>query len=170
MPAPCAVDIEEPMYSWLTDPQSLTEKLTEYYQAPVIVQVLEQTCKKPSTKELIYLNQYPNQSDYIIRNVLLILKGTVRIYASSIFSNTKHPILKPYFQHFSHLPLGAWLFRQPGLTRSPFDITYTHRLNLPIEAQKISLDYIWGRRSIFSLDSTVHVAVSEFFLTACSAP
>ncbi len=163
----CFSEIEEPIRKWILNPNSLTAQLKNHYQAPVIIKLLEQQCISPHESELNYLNYTKNQlSHCLIRRSLLLLKGIARIYACSLFPNTTHPLIKEYFEKFNHISLGQWLFDQPGLVRSAFEITYIHRSQLPPDVPYTQTEHVWGRRSIFTLEATLCFSVSEFFITS----
>lgn len=153
------------LHHWLTDTGSLTTRLSQAFQAELTVNILEQDWGIPDTTELNVLGMTAHQQRYVIRRVQLVLNGTPRIYARSIFPENCLTLQDKHIHKLGETPLGKWLFTHPELIRGPFEITQIKGALLPDDAGAVSEQVLWGRRSIFSLNHQQPILVTEYFLT-----
>lgn len=154
--------------SWLDDQGSLTARLMDFCPGQFSVRVLSQRWVRPKIDEAKLLNIPPRQTA-LLRQVQLLCGDTVCVYARSIIPlktmNGKHRRLR----HLGNRPLGAYLFANPGLSRSGQQIARIAKMDPLFEIATSGSDYnceqIWGRRSLFTIDDKP-LLVSEFFLPA----
>ncbi len=142
-----------PIAHWLLDETSLTAKLKSQY-TDFKVQVLSEKTATPCTHEQVLFNLKSQSSTFTIREVTLLGNGQAQVYARSIIPNHTQA-------HFLHAlgdkPLGEVLFNHPHTKRDPMQFTKIPLENYPKNTQ------IWGRRSLFNLNS-IELLVCEFFL------
>ena len=130
------------------------------------VRVLSQRWSKPQIEEARLLAIAPQQK-VLLRQVQLLCGQTVLVYARSIIPldtlRGKHRRLK----HLGNKPLGGYLFANPGLKREQQHLATILPRDPLFEIALIDsprdCDCIWGRRSLFKIDSK-SLLVSEFFL------
>ena len=158
-------DIPPELVHWLLDPASLTLRLQQLCGAQFRVRVLGQGWGVPRLDESQALGM-AGRARAIIRQVQLMCDDTPWIYARTVIPATS---LRGRLQRLAHLgtrPLGAMLFADRGMQRGVVELA---RL-VPGQAlfadamQRGSLARtIWGRRSVFRIDS-LPLLVSEIFL------
>ena len=163
-----ARNLDPKVVSWLNDQGSLTKRLMDYCPGQFSVRVLSQQWIRPQTEEAKLL-AVPRHQQALLRQVQLLCRNTVCVYARSIIPlatlNGKHQRLK----RLANKPLGGYLFAQPNLKRSNQQIARIIRkdplFEIALPNAKQSCDQLWGRRSLFSMDKK-SLLVSEFFLPA----
>ncbi|MAD53512.1 MULTISPECIES: chorismate lyase [unclassified Idiomarina] len=148
---------------WLLDEKSLTAKLSAL-PGTFSVELIGQAVATPFANER---SEFPQQTHFIIREVLLKLDEQPFVFARSVFpiSAADHENLN--LGELGTQSLGQSLFNQSDLKRSTFEVT---QLPLDHGVSQINRHYyqqneaIWGRRSLFNTQGQ-HVLVSEFFLS-----
>ncbi len=135
-------NIPDHILTWLDDYQSLTAKLKQKFNR-FSINILSQKESIPHADEIELLNWH---NQFVVREVELLGNDQVIVFARSIIpiTNNTQSLLK-----IGSHPLGEMLFNDINIKRSQLQITHTHGT--------------WGRRSIFTIDST-QVLVSEFFI------
>ncbi|MEL0635242.1 MULTISPECIES: chorismate--pyruvate lyase family protein [Marinomonas] len=142
------------LWPWLSTPASITKKLQQAGELSVVV--LEDGWGKPTQRERRKLGLAPRHA-VRIRTVLLKFNGVVVIYGRSIIPAQS---LKGHWRRVSQLkekPLGGYLFRHPGLSRSTIEIA-----NLPANLFPGIHKKVWARRSVF-LQYGPGILVNEAF-------
>jgi chorismate--pyruvate lyase len=148
---------------WLFDAGSLTQRLLDASGGELSVHVIKQQFQVPSLSERQALG-LPDRQQVLIREVLLCGAGQPWVYARSIIPLTTLSGRLRKLRQLDNQPLGALLFNDPTMTREPVEVACVNADNnrLPCSSLK-SDDCIWGRRSVFRLD-TKPLLVAEFFL------
>lgn len=148
---------------WLLDESSLTAKLRAL-PGDFAVHLIGQAVATPFANER---SEFPQQTHFVVREVLLTLDEQPFIFARSVFpiSAAEHKNLN--LAELGTQSLGQSLFNQPDLTRSTFEVTQlplTHGISQLNRLFHDCDELIWGRRSLFETRGQ-SVLVSEFFLT-----
>jgi chorismate lyase len=150
---------------WLIDDGSLTARLKARYKDFAVRPVLLKNAKA-FTDESALLGLKANQHA-LIREVLLMGGNQPVVFAHSVLP---HASLRGAWKRFGKLgnkPLGAALFANPKVKRTPLEYKKLSACN-PIsmrvaEHLKTSPKALWARRSIFSLNCA-KILVTEVFL------
>lgn len=147
---------------WLLDSGSLTAKLVALSKGDFKVKVLRQHHARARRSEAQALG-IGFQDLCLVREVLLIGKGTPWVFARSLLplSSLTGPLR--HLRKQGTRPLGAFLFSQPQLERSPIAVSQINRHHRYVPSELVGDQPLWGRRSIFSLDAKP-LLVSEVFL------
>ena len=158
--------VPDALRPWLLDDTSLTRRLQSVCQGRFRVEVLSQGWERPMLSEARALK---------VRNSQLAMVRQVRLYCDNepwVFARTIIPLstLRGRQRRLAHLgskPLGAVLFADPRMQRSPLEIVRINpgqRLfHRALGSSSSHCDAIWGRRSIFYLEQRP-LLVSEIFL------
>ena len=129
------------LWPWLSTSASLTKKLQQAGELSVVV--LENDWGKPTQREKRKLGLAPRQA-VRIRTVLLKCNDEVVIYGRSIIPAQS---LRGHWRRVRQLqekPLGGYLFRHRGLSRSAIEVT-----ELPASLFPNIDKTVWARRSVF---------------------
>ncbi len=139
---------------WVATRDSLTARLIAAGAGRVFrVRLLDQRLGKPRLDEARALG-LPLDRLAWLREVALCLDERPWVVARSVA-----PLAQLRGQRLERLgerSLGSWLFRQPGLERSPIEVTTARPPFHPVAGP-------WGRRSVFR-HGRFAVLVQEFFL------
>lgn len=130
------------------------------------VEVLHQGIGRPLAEEARKLNMKP-RSRALIREVLLLGLGTPWVFARSIVPLSTMTGRCKALGNLSDRPLGAFLFADPHMERSPLEIaclTATGSGDYQCDFKGGRGDNLWGRRSLFFLDRKP-LLVNEIFLS-----
>lgn len=151
--------------NWLIEADSLTARLQKRY-ADFFVKAVVVAKQKPFAEEARLMN-IPVRQRVQIREVLLFGKGKPVVFAHSILP---HKSLQGAWRGLGRLgnkPLGAVLFANPNVKRSPFTYKKLHLHHPLYQAAVEHLQqrpvFLWARRSVFSL-SCANIMVVEIFL------
>lgn len=134
-------DIPASLWPWLVTQASLTAKLQS--MGKLSVHVLEDSWGMPTHRERKRLKLRPRDAARI-RTVLLKCDTKVVIYARSIIP------ARSLVRHWRRVkllkekPLGGYLFRYRGLSRSHIEVTQLPKNIFPEQANAL-----WARRSVF---------------------
>ncbi len=147
---------------WLLDDGSLTSRLIDLCQGSFRVQLVGQAwaVPRPSERRLLRL---PARQTAIVREVLLMLDNQPVVFARSVLPVN---ILQGRLAHLRRLqnkPLGAILFRDPTMQRSPFELALFPGDSSYLPRELHQGEPAWGRRSRFHLQGH-DLMVSEVFL------
>lgn len=148
---------------WLLDEGSLTRRLIDS-GGRFRVQRLHQSWGTPRASERAVL-RCPPRSAALVREVALLLDDEPVVFARSVFPQRS---LRGSLAHLRRLrarSLGAILFSDPGMRRSPFQLARLapHSAYLPPALRQS--EPAWARRSVFLLAGQ-RLLVSEVFLAA----
>lgn len=182
MPGPCATDtlplttpwlasekvsaaIPPDLMPWLTEPDSLTEKLQMAFPGSFRVDVLWHDFAQPTQEEKERL-ALPGDEPVLIREVCLYCNEIPRVFARSIIPADTLEGGNESLKTFGAQSLGALLFSHPRSIRGEFELAqaelspgFATELGASIEEGA----KVWGRRSSFLLRNKP-LLVAEFFL------
>ncbi|MFM9835574.1 MAG: chorismate--pyruvate lyase family protein [Methylophilaceae bacterium] len=162
--------LKKPMFSqqyrhWLIDNGSLTARLQQRY-SDFLVKKIRLTNAKPSKEEEGLLKLKPNQHA-LIRDVLLLGNHQPVVFAHSVLPRSA---LKGAWNKLGRLgnkPLGATLFANPKVKRSPLEykkLSRQHPISMQVAGHfDIQPKMLWARRSVFQL-KRAKILVTEVFL------
>ncbi|HWV15283.1 MAG TPA: chorismate lyase [Cellvibrio sp.] len=148
---------------WLLDKSSLTAKLITLSRGNFRVQVLRQTYARPSRSEAKALGVAPHHLS-LIREVILEGNNQPWVFARSVLPLTSLQGRLRHLRKQGTRPLGAFLFSQPQLSRSPIALALISRHHNYVPEILLGDTPVWGRRSIFYLYGKP-LLVSEVFLS-----
>lgn len=150
------------LQTWLLDGGSLTAKLIKLSHGEFRVQVLQQVRGRASRSEALALNIGFHER-CLIREVILRGHNQPWVFARSVLPLSSLTGSLYHLRKQGTRPLGAFLFSQPHLKRSPIALGLIRRHHAYLPAALMGETPIWGRRSIFSIDDKP-LLVSEVFL------
>lgn len=148
---------------WLLDRGSLTERLVAASNYQFRVEVLKHQLEAPRLSECQALGIKP-RSVAMIREVVLYGCGTPWVYARSAIpiASLRGPLA--FLRKPDGRPLGAMLFSNPSMRRSPMEIACLTPQNSLLSEQLNDIEQpVWGRRSVFRVGNKP-LLVSEIFL------
>lgn len=156
-PATLSAAIPAAWRPWLLSTDSLTQRLVTASSAPLRVQIVYEGLRRPRWDEAQRLNLAPGQLAWV-REVLLVSGDTPWVAARSV---TPRGSAARRLRRQGTRPLGAWLFAQGDIVRSPIELS---RSRVPFMAEPAR----WGRRSVFQRrrDARFRLLVQEYFLAA----
>lgn len=147
---------------WLTDPGSLTARLIKKSTGKFQVEIVRQFIGRASRNECEALAI--RMSDLVmIREVILKGNNQPWVFARSLLPLASLTGELRHLRKQRTRPLGAFLFSQSHLVRSPIAVAAIKRNHCYVPSTLAESELLWGRRSIFSLRGK-HLLVSEVFL------
>lgn len=147
---------------WLLDDGSLTSRLIAISKGPFRVERLSQSWQVPLPSERDLLG-IPQRQLALIREVALMDGEQAVVFARSVFPLACLTGNLCHLKRLQNKPLGAILFRNPGMHRSPFELAHITGVDNYIPQQLAQPESAWGRRSRFTLEGA-SLMVSEVFL------
>ena len=150
------------LQNWLLDEGSLTAKLVKLSHGHFRVEVLRQVFGRVALNEAQALGIDPHQL-CLIREVILRGQGQPWVFARSVFPVSSLTGSLRHLRKQGSRSLGAFLFSQPHLVRSPIALSLISRHHAYVPENLLGDAQAWGRRSIFSIDNKP-LLVSEVFL------
>jgi chorismate lyase len=148
--------------SWLLDSGSLTAKLLKLSHGDFKVQVLRQARARALRSEALALGIGFNEL-CLVREVILRGHNQPWVFARSVLPLRSLTGALRHLRKQGNRPLGAFLFSQPHLKRSPIALALISSHHAYTPETLMGLASVWGRRSIFSLAGK-SLLVSEVFL------
>jgi len=149
---------------WLLDDGSLTSRLVEHSGGDFAVDRLSQEWRVPRLSERRLLGLPPRELA-LIREVTLLARGQAVVFARSVFPMSCLTGSLSHLKRLQTRPLGAILFKHPGMRRSPFELASMPGDSRYLPPQLQQSDLAWGRRSRFTIEGK-SLMVSEVFLQA----
>ena len=146
--------------AWLLDDGSLTARLSAL--GDFQVRRLYQDWQFPLPSERRLLNQ-PIRQLALVREVALTLDGKPVVFARSVFPHSSLTGRLAHLRRLHNQSLGAILFRDPAMQRSPFEVAWLEGGSDYLPAELRQSAGTWGRRSRFTIDDR-DLMVSEIFL------
>jgi len=143
---------------WLFNRGSLTSALMSASQGEFGLQLLSQSMQRPRFDEAQALGSNPRHHA-LVREIVMFGHGQPWVFARSVIPL---PTLSGQFRHFKNLddrPLGALLFNDPSMQRSPIETALLQPQQLHHQVDKPA----WARRSVFHLRAKP-LLVCEVFL------
>lgn len=150
------------LQSWLHDNGSLTAKLLKLSRGDFHVEVLRQAQGRASRSEARALGIAFSER-CLIREVILCGHNQPWVFARSVLPLSSLTGSLRHLRKQGSRPLGAFLFSQPHLQRSPIALSLISSHDGYVPAKLLGDTAVWGRRSIFSVDGKP-LLVSEVFL------
>ncbi len=155
-------DLASACRAWLLDDGSLTGRLIDLRLGKFSVQRRFQGWQVPLLSEQRLL-RLPQREVAIVREVELRLDNQPVVFARSVLPVSSLTGGLAHLRRLRNKPLGAILFRDPGMRRSPFELSL-----LPGNSDYLPRDLhqatpAWARRSRFALQGH-SLLVSEVFL------
>lgn len=147
---------------WLLDKGSLTAKLIALSQGDFRVEVVRQAYARANRSEVEALG-IATHSLCLIREVVLMGHGQAWIFARSVLPLSSIGGKLRHLRKQGSRPLGAFLFSQPQLIRSPIALALINSHHGYVPSELIGDNSLWGRRSIFYVAGKP-LLVSEVFL------
>ena len=157
-----ATELPPSLRPWLLDPGSLTRHLTQAAHGDFRVERLSQRWQRPHLDEQRLLGLRGGEWA-LVREVVLWGCGEPWVYARSVLPVRTLSGDLYRLRRLQNSSLGSLLFRQRGLTRTPFQLAQIDSRRLPPRFAADSI--LWGRRSRFELDDRPLI-VGEIFLPA----
>lgn len=136
---------------WIRDPGSLTARLVARAGGSFRVRLTRLAWARPTRDERQQLG-LPHREWALIREVVLEGRGQPWVVARSVIPRRSLAGRNRQLRRLGNRPLGAFLFRDPGLRRDDVRVVRT-------------ADGHWGRRSRFLLRGRP-LLVAEYFLPA----
>lgn len=147
---------------WLLDDGSLTNRLVATAQGQFYVQRLYQGWQVPMPSERRLLN-LPHRELAMVREVALADARGALVFARSVFPLACLTGKLSHLRRLQNKSLGSILFRNPGMHRSPFELTHMAGDSDYLPSALQQQVPAWGRRSRFVIDGK-SLMVSEVFL------
>ena len=147
---------------WLLDQGSLTQRLIKRSAGQFAVHLMSQAWQRPRHSEARLLGM-AHREQAIVREVVLKCFDQPWVFARSVIPASS---LNGHLRQLRQLktqPLGAMLFKDPGMHRQPFQLACISGDDPQIPAQLHQSMQLWGRRCRFEL-SDKPIMVSEIFL------
>jgi chorismate--pyruvate lyase len=150
------------LQSWLLDDGSLTAKLLKLSHGDFRVEILRQVKSRASLSEAKALGVSIHQL-CLVREVILRGHNQPWVFARSVLPLSSLTGSLRHLRKQGTQPLGAFLFTQPHLKRSPIALGLISHHHAYVPEYLLGDAQVWGRRSIFSIDNKP-LLVSEVFL------
>lgn len=149
--------------SWLWDADSLTAKLIALSNQQFAVEILRQVYAPATLNEYRALGIRVGEP-CLIREVVLRGKNQPWVFARSVLPLSSLTGRLRQLRWQGSKPLGAFLFNQPDLQRSPIAISCLRPRHRYVPTRLQAGKTLWGRRSVFFVDKKP-LLVSEVFLS-----
>lgn len=166
--------LNENLKSWLLDPNSLTARLKSHCRE-FRIELLGQRIEHCSKSEAVAL--IPENEKVLVREVLIFCDDKPQVFARSLLPLSSLTGAEKALTNLGTQSLGQVLFNNPSLERQAIEIAefdnassvgkLTEQLSL-IKPNTSSSEKLWGRRSIFVLESKP-LMVAEVFLPGAYA-
>lgn len=152
-------------HDWLINTGSLTTRLQQRY-THFAVQTLRMECARASQDEVSLLHLNSSQMA-TIREVMLLGDKQAVVFAHSVIPRQARRGPWHHLARLGNQPLGALLFANPQIKRTPLRYKKLARNHLLYQKAVTHLPYapafLWARRSVFYLNC-VSILVTEVFL------
>ncbi|MEP5569238.1 MAG: chorismate lyase [Halioglobus sp.] len=155
-------DLATPIRRWLLDDGSLTGRLIDQQRGPFHVVRLYQGWEVPLASERRLLRLEHRQLA-IVREVALHQGDQAVVFARSVLPISSLTGSLAHLRRLQNRPLGAILFKDSGMRRSPFEVSRIAGNCDYIPEALHQADEAWARRSRFSIQGS-GLMVSEVFL------
>ncbi|MEH6504511.1 MAG: chorismate lyase [Cycloclasticus sp.] len=161
-------EVPECELNWLLEPNSLTQRIKNTFQAPFSVSVEGEQWANPFLADAECLKQ-PADCSALIREVLLKVGGQAYVFARTTLPKEVADELQE-LTRLGNKPLGEVIFSYPDLRRIRLDLATINvaQLSKAMQAKLVGQTAIWGRRNSYQINQQTFI-VSEFFLPALYA-
>lgn len=154
--------LPEALRDWLLDESSLTRRLQQACAGRFRVELIALGWGRPLRNEAQALGVRPWQRA-LIRQVRLWCDDQPWVVARTVIPMSSLQGAQRRLAHLGSRPLGAFLFADPTLRRSPLQVTQLGADDPLLAGSGAVAGPVWGRRSVFHLRGHP-LLVSEFFL------
>lgn len=156
-------EVPERELNWLLEPNSLTQRMKNTFNAPFSVSVEGEQWASPFLADAECLNQSAD-CPALIREVLLKVDGQAYVFARTTLPKNVADELQE-LTRLGNKPLGEVIFSYPDLRRTRLDLTTVGvaQLSKAMQAKLVGQTSIWGRRNTYQINKQTFI-VSEFFL------
>lgn len=156
----------ELLRDWLLDKGSLTDRLKYSCKGRFSVQVLDEAWQRPRRDEAQVLGMSVTALAWV-RQVQLLCDGRPWVFARTVVPASTLSGAQRRLAHLGNRPLGAYLFADPGMQRSPVQLACIARgsklFDDAVQGLVSKPQAVWGRRSVFRVGNKP-LLVSEIFL------
>lgn len=160
--------VPEVLRSWLLDKGSLTDRLKRRCTGRFSVRVMSEDWQRPRLDEARVLNM-PVTALAWVRQVQLLCDDTPWVFARTVVPAATLSGAQRRLACLGNRPLGAYLFSDPGMQRSPVQLARiipgSSLFEDAVQGLPKQPRAIWGRRSVFRVGGKP-LLVSEVFLPA----
>lgn len=156
--------LPEALRDWLLDESSLTRRLQLACRGQFRVELISLGWAHPLIDEAQAMHVRPRQRA-LIRQVRLWCDDHPWVFARTVIPMSSLRGAQRRLAHLGNRPLGAFLFADPALQRSPLEVARVCSGSRLLAAGIAVEEEVWGRRSVFRLQGHP-LLVSEFFLPA----
>jgi chorismate--pyruvate lyase len=157
--------------SWLLEAGSLTDRLRMSCKGCFSVRVLDEGWQRPRVDEADALGMRFAALGWV-REVQLLCDGEPQVFARTIVPRKTLSGAQRQLAHLGNRPLGAYLFADPSMRRSPVELACIRPGQAMFAEATAGLHrkplFIWGRRSVFRV-SGKPLLVTEVFLPAVAS-
>jgi chorismate lyase len=147
---------------WLLDESSLTVRLIACCDGQFSVRKLAHRWERPELSEQRLLD-LPHGRVAMVRDVLLCCDARPMVFARSVLPLATLTGPLRHLRRLSNQSLGSFLFRQPSLQRTPFEVTRIEPGTGWLPAYLPGSGPRWARRSRFTVGGRP-LLVTEVFL------
>ena len=159
-------EVPAALRGWLLDQGSLTDRLKRCCRDGFAVRVLDEAWRRPQLDEARVLG-LPVTALAWVRQVQLLCHGKPWVFARTVVPVTTLTGPQQRLSWLGNRPLGAYLFADPGMWRSPVQLARITRggalFDNAVRGLARKPQAIWGRRSVFRVGGKP-LLVSEIFL------
>lgn len=149
----------------ILDYGSLTKRLLFKSEGNFQVKLVTQGWARPTFSE--YRRLGLRHREYaLIRSVKLCGKGEPWVIARSVIPASSLKGNTRFLASLGNKPLGAALFKDPGLVRTSFELACFEPDAFPEFELGALKGFVWGRRSVFHIQQKP-LLVAEMFLPSC---
>jgi len=154
--------LPDALHDWLLAESSLTRRLQMVCRGQFRVELISLGWERPLPDEAQALGVAPRQGA-LIRQVRLWCDNQPWVFARTVIPFSSLRGAQRRLAYLGSRPLGAFLFADPALQRSPLQVARVAPNSRVLSACTLANATLWGRRSIFRLRGHP-LLVSEFFL------
>ncbi len=152
--------------AWLLYAGSFMERLKTHGVTETQIDVLQQDWRLPTVDEANCL-KIAAQEEILAREVLILSPGKKWMYARTIFPAATLTGAEKELAHLNTKSLGSVLFKQPDLVRSEFVLAHLTTQFAEYarikKAADLSVDDLWARRSLFTVNHKSLLLTEVFF-------
>jgi chorismate--pyruvate lyase len=143
--------------TWLLCASSFMQRLKNHGIANARIQVLRESWRMPWQDECQKLN-ISSRRFALVREVLIDSDEGQWMYARTVIPQMTLTGKERRLGHLKNRSLGSVLFKDPTMTRSPFELTC-----LPAKLLSLASGDLWARRSVFHVSNKPLLLTEIFF-------
>jgi chorismate--pyruvate lyase len=143
--------------NWLLCASSFMQRLKNHGIAHARIQVLRESWRLPLQDECQKL-KIASRRFALVREVLIDSVEGQWMYARTVIPQMTLTGKERRLGHLKNRSLGSVLFKDPTMTRSPFELT-----RLPAQYVSLTGEDLWARRSVFRVSNKPLLLTEIFF-------